>query len=84
MQQVETQALLFSAAWKLDGKGRVANGEEIVVCTVPGLSFLVGRSIRGGVLCAAVGQHPACKAWGSLCNVLLLLSFPGRGPSKEE
>lgn len=63
---METQALLLAAGWKLDGKGRVANGEEIAICAVPGLSSLVGRSVRGAVLCAAVGQHPACKP-GALC-----------------
>lgn len=63
---MKTQALLLAAGWKLDGKGRVANGEETVVCTVPGLSSLVGKSIRGGVLCAAVRQHPAHRP-GALC-----------------
>lgn len=38
----------------------------MVVCAVPGLSNLVGRSIRGGVLCAVMGQRPAHEP-GALC-----------------
>lgn len=44
----------------------------------------VGRSMGVDARCAAVGERPGCKAWGSVCNVLLLSSFSGWGPKKEK
>lgn len=38
IQQMATQALFLAAVWKLDGKGRVANGEAIMVHIMPGLT----------------------------------------------
>lgn len=38
IQQMATRALFLAAVQKLDGKGRVANGEAIMVHIVPGLT----------------------------------------------
>lgn len=84
IQHMATRALFLAAVWRLGGKGRVANrGNTGLYCTRADLSPM-GRSIRVDAHCAAVGQHPGSRAWGSVCNMLLLFSFSGRGPKKEK
>lgn len=56
-------AICLAAVWKLDGKGRVADGNAVMAHIVTGLtSPQWGRSIRDDVHCVADGEHPGCEA----------------------
>lgn len=52
-QQTGTQTLLLVAVWKPDGKGRVADGEVVMVHIVSGLTSRDGE-VRQELTCTAL------------------------------
>lgn len=82
-QQTGTQTLLLVAVWKPDGKGRVADGEVVMVHIVSGLTSRDGEVRQELTRTVLLLENIQAAKPEALCATRCwFFSFSGRGPKK--